>query len=746
MYLFDNKEELIGSISPEDLLSHDQTAELNKLITIGASALYSDKLEGAAFIGHRDIDDSNIFHQYKVTSVKSEDGIIDVDGVHTFFDDMKADGYIQDRRPSEMATAGALALILEGSRWSVGTVQSTHSGSASFYYVSRLAAFWEFLETWNVEFRLRMTYSDGKVIGRYVDIYDKLSDDYGKWFEYGDKLIKVSKTEDRQEVYSALLGRGKGEETDIGGYGRKINFADIEWTIANGDPVDKPLGQEYVEIPSATELYGYEGTKPRIGMVDFPEITDKVQLLEATYQAALEACRPLAEFSATAIETGLSELGETVAIIRDDLNIRYKTRIFKVRRNFLDQKDKQFDFGDKITGSVGLSNVQIKNSIKKQEQQTISWLEVVNAAMMSMFWNEDGYNYTFSAVNDYNLPGGFYSFNAPIDSNPTKCIYMGAGMLAIANSKLPDGSWNFRTWGTGDGFTADLINAGTIVGTNMTLSLESGVQTFTDPVTGLKLKLDKGQIYFEDTTGQKRYLKYNAEGLINEPDPANTGTSLNTAFILKGAFGSHKYFDFIDWDDTGGINRARIDATGPRIRVHVGGEGVEIRDNVHYDGTDELAPITASRFNTGGTNPAYIYEDRWETPRDGNRSLVASPNGTGKLYVSTPAQDAFYAVWASSFDVSSSIEFKKNIEDYTGNATELINSTPVRMYHLNEDVEGVDVKRLGLIVEESPLEIINTDGGKTIDLYEMASLLWKGNQELSAKITELEARIAALEI
>ena len=88
--------------------------------------------------------------------------------------------------------------------------------------------------------------------------------------------------------------------------------------------------------------------------------------------------------------------------------------------------------------------------------------------------------------------------------------------------------------------------------------------------------------------------------------------------------------------------------------------------------------------------------------------------------------------------MSSSLEFKKAIEDYTGNATELIESTPVRKYHLNEDVEGVDIKRLGLIVQESPLDIVNTDGGQTIDLYQMTSLLWKSNQELSARLKLLE--------
>ncbi len=36
-----------------------------------------------------------------------------------------------------------------------------------------------------------MVFSQGKVIGRYIDIADKISDDYGKWYEYGSDLLTV---------------------------------------------------------------------------------------------------------------------------------------------------------------------------------------------------------------------------------------------------------------------------------------------------------------------------------------------------------------------------------------------------------------------------------------------------------------------------------------------------------------------------------------------------------------------------
>ena len=577
--MFDKNEQLTSIIPAEKLIAHDQEVELNKLITISVSAPYSKVLEDAFFIGHRDIDDHNVFYMYKVTSCKSDNGILHLGGVHAFFDDMQAYGYIKDKRPFDTTVAVALNGILEDSRWTIGVNQSSHIGSTNFYYVSRLSAFWEFLEKWQVEYKLRMVYSDGQIIARYVDIYDQLSDDYGKWYEYGDKLLTIVKEEDRQNVYTALIGRGKGEETEAGGFGRKITFEDIEWSIALGDPVDKPLGQEYVELPSATALYGYADGTPRIGIIEFSETTDPAVLIQQTFDALPDVSRPQVQFKATARESGLTELGETAAIIRDDLGIRYKTRIFKVKRNFLDRGDKTFEFGDKVTTSQGEKNVQISKDIKKQEQQTISWLEVVNAAMMSMFWNEDGYNYTFAADNEYGLPGGFYSFNAPIDMNPTKCIYMGAGMLAIANSKLPTGEWNFRTWASGDGMTADVINTGTLRADIVQAGFNGIAQGVSMTADGLKAVAASGEYSIVELGGVSFFTKNDVKtGSIESGYLVSDGTNGVSVFVEPGRFFS--------------VNRKNELGVNERF-IHIPHDKNEIRLQ---------KPVSVTRLNIAGTN------------------------------------------------------------------------------------------------------------------------------------------------
>src|SRR5699024_9085963 len=53
-------------------------------------------------------------------------------------------------------------------------------------------------------------------------------------------------------------------------------------------------------------------------------------------------------------------------------------------------------------------------------------------------------------------------------------IQIKGGGFRIANSKLPNGEFDWRTFGTGDGFTADVIIAGILKGGKVKFDLENG--------------------------------------------------------------------------------------------------------------------------------------------------------------------------------------------------------------------------------------------------------------------------------
>lgn len=457
IFLFNNKQELIDTISPEDLTENTQEIELNGLITATVTTKYNKDIEIAEYFGVKEL---NNFWLYKIRKNIKENGMITLQGIHILFDDLKGQ-VLRDIRPTKVTAAEAFNKILENSTWNVGVSKATTTSSANFYYKSVLSSFSEALKKWDCEFIPHIEFKDGKILSKTINLYDKISNDNGKWFEYGDELLTVVAETDK-DIYTAYIGLGKGEQTEKGGYGRKIKFDGVIWEKAKGKPIDKPVGQDFVEIKEASKLWGYPDGTPKVGIVEFSDVEDREELLNKTYLYAKENCRPKLQLKSTVISQGLVEIGETCTIIRNDLNIRYKTRIFKIKKNFLNSDLISFEFGDKVVLSA---SDRIKNDNEKEEkkqQELESRMESFLKNITNFYFNEDGYNYELKANNEYKLPAGYYSFDKPIEENPTKVVYMGAGKILIADSKNPNGEWKWRTAITPQGIAGEEIVANSI--------------------------------------------------------------------------------------------------------------------------------------------------------------------------------------------------------------------------------------------------------------------------------------------
>lgn len=460
IYLFDNKQKLIKSISADLLTENTQDQELGGQITGSASFPYKDFDEEAEYFG---IKEDNNFWIYKIRKKTKESGYITIDGIHIFFDELKG-AVVRDIRNQNTSGNLAVEKIISGTGWELKSNITERIASKNYYYESALSAFYDAVKTWNFEFVPEILFKDGKIISKKISIYDEISKDFGKWYEYGDKLISVVAESSTDELYTAFLGRGKGIATEdengekTGGYSRKIKFDEIEYTNEkDGIKVVKPKGTDYIEIKEATKLYGYPDGTPRIGVVDFDDIEDPKLLADATFEYALKNTRPKLQLRANALETENIELGETVAIIRPDMNIRYKVRVFKIQKDFLKDKVVSFEFGDKIVRSAG---ERLKSELyekRRREEEIDSYIDSLRDEINSSYFNDAAYNYDLKIGNKYNLPAGYYSFDRPIDENPTKVIYMGAGKMLVADKKNPDGSWKWGTMATGKGVVAESI-------------------------------------------------------------------------------------------------------------------------------------------------------------------------------------------------------------------------------------------------------------------------------------------------
>lgn len=481
IFIFDWSMTLTDTIRREHVLEAVMTEQI---MTATRLSLIVDQdvvdMSTAAYIGHTVSLAANRITLYKIIRHTITGHDLRIEGIESAYDDLIADGYVTDLRPQGRSVIETAAQILDGSGWSLGTVATGRTVTGNFYYISRLDALYKMAELARVEFRPRVEFVGKRITGRYIDITDRIGEDRGKRYVHGHGLLEVVRETDASGIYTALVGRGKGETIygddgeATGGFGRAVTFASVEWRTADGHPVDKPYGREWVEIPEYTQAFGFPDGRPRIGIIDLGDIEDPAQLLRETYEQLQRLGRPQVLYRASVLDQGDTGLGDTVAIIRDDYGIRYKVRIVKKTTDLLTPERVTIELGDRQESTMAGRLSALKEDLDRQREDTVTNLERVRAAIANateLYWGEDGYNYDLETGNSYGLPAGAYSFDRPIDQDPTKMIYFGAGKLAVANSKKPDGTWNLTTLMDGDGLGTGVVGAEQIMAGAITADL-----------------------------------------------------------------------------------------------------------------------------------------------------------------------------------------------------------------------------------------------------------------------------------
>lgn len=539
LFLYDNNENLIHELPSSKLSSIHQIEEINKLMVLefGVKLDAIGWMEGIEYVAHRDFENPERMQMYRILTSEPDSNSMNYQAIHILFDELKSYGYIRDKRPNRAKASAVLSEVLSGTRWKVGRVDDSDLLSTNFYDCTRLEALSKILNIWQMDLEFYLTFKGSRITGRYINLYKQRGEDTGERFVYGSNALEVVKELDKSEVYTRIIPRGKGEEkldengkpTD--GHGRRIRIDDIVWSKAKGDPIDKPKGQEYIESIEMTKKFGFSDGEPRSKVQIFEDIEKPEDLIKAGYDFLVKASRPLVQFKTKVYKKSRTNVGDIVRVIRKDLDIYYRTRIYKANRNLL-TGNVEVEFGDKLITSQAERDKKLSNSLGALQDRIIeteteirgSFVDKVTEELTNAMFNRDGYNYELKAGNKYNLPAGYYSFDREIDDNPQRVIYVGAGTLAIADSKKSNGDWNFRTFGTGQGFTADLLVAGTILGGKVRWNLEDGTFLIGNSPDDYNLYWDGETLNLRNTKIDFRYdknfidLKNNIDKKVSKED------------------------------------------------------------------------------------------------------------------------------------------------------------------------------------------------------------------------------------
>lgn len=470
--VYDRHDAYVGTIGPRQLLSMVHTDELNGSDELALRTTFPLH-EGYRLVW---ADRLGTVHEHvcqKPKASRDTGGVVWTDTALNSVCELYGD-FIFDKRPYGYGFLQALNVCLEPTRWKAGTVDQTGTVDAglTFYHTSSREALQDILECGG-ELETQIVTDGTRVTARLVCIRSHRGRSGGhRRFSYGKDLTSIDRTEHWGAI-TACYGFGKGIETDGGGHGRKLTFGSV-----NG-------GKDYVEDAAALKLYGRPdgngGMAHVFGTFSDPDCEDAATLLAET-RAYLDAHKePGVTYSADVIDlVAMGRDWEGVAV-GDDVQIvdtcfspalRCEGRVTKLVTDELGgaMRVTLGNITETMTDMWLAQQKQVSSLSRRSSSWDVaastppSYLQQVMDAMNTQF-NMSGSSYTFTSFEQ-----GIIYASVPMDANGRSTTGKGSAMqlcsqgFRIASGCKADGSWDWRTFGTGAGFTADLITVGTLMG------------------------------------------------------------------------------------------------------------------------------------------------------------------------------------------------------------------------------------------------------------------------------------------
>lgn len=380
IYLFDKQQNIIGLLKESDLTAGQINFKINTAIELSFSVPINKGFnDDVKYVSTPHPKDNSKHLIFRLMSRTDNVDSIEYTASELAYQELASSAYIEDKRPNGVTAQQAMTTALEGSQWSLGTVNISGNVTTNFYYITNLEAIQKVVSLMGGEVYFYITITGNKISGRFMDYVFRQGNDTSKVFANGSNLLTVTKKQQSDSIYTAILPRGKGEQVSSGsdgspdGYGRRIDISGVTWSKSSGNPLDKPAGSKILEDPDATAKYGHINCSARLYLTTFDEIEDPNVLIQQAYQTLMSINHPLVEYSATVAKVGNLSLGDTVLIMHSDRDLSYKTRVFEVKYDLLNPEMTELSLGDNLSSNSITSQInQLSGSIATNSNQ-VQW-------------------------------------------------------------------------------------------------------------------------------------------------------------------------------------------------------------------------------------------------------------------------------------------------------------------------------------------------------------------------------------
>lgn len=391
---------------------------------------------------------------------KSDSGITAT--MEPIFMDAMGDCFLTDVRPTNATGQEALnAMTAPNSKYS-GQSDIIVTATAYYQYKNLIEALNDgedncFLNRWGGE----IIYNNFTVI-----VNQRAGGDYGVELRYGKNIPQDGMTEevDFRDVITRIYPKA------FNGY-----------TMSNDGYVDSPLVNNYPTVKATTITYS--DVKMRVDVQEGDEdsgviICDTQEQLNAALTAKCNAefeagiDKPAVSISADMVLLQNTEqykdyavletvsLGDTIHCINSHLDITTDARVIELEYDSIRQKvvsvvigDYQYEYFNNVTSAAEKAENAIRNDGTVRADQIQGIINAQKANLRAM--KDIAQTQEVRAVLFEDLDPNSPTFGA---------MCLGTMGFQIANERTADGrDWQWSTFGTGDGFFADYIVAGTML-------------------------------------------------------------------------------------------------------------------------------------------------------------------------------------------------------------------------------------------------------------------------------------------
>lgn len=321
LYIFDRKEKLLEILNEEDYSDFKHITKVNSSDSLSFSTSKKKNIKKNNKVGFFKDGKFQLFLIYDFNdTISLDENKIDIECISDF--NLLGNFIIEDKRIVNGTLREAAQKALEGMDYQVGITEDFELRNINFYFISRLKALNDILDTFKAEFDIRIEIDEatGRITNKYIDFKHRLGEDTGLRFTFDTNLKSIEKSP-VGDHFNVLYGRGKSLETDNGGFSRKLDFAEVN------------NGKKYVEDLDSISKYG------RLeGIFSDDNISDKRELLNKTLDKLQEVKDPKFTYKVTleylntleGFEHYKCHKGDTIIIIDEEEDLILEARILEI--------------------------------------------------------------------------------------------------------------------------------------------------------------------------------------------------------------------------------------------------------------------------------------------------------------------------------------------------------------------------------------------------------------------------------